>query len=57
MAEDKHGFGGTPVTIRTPWGDELTVLQEDASHYGDVLESGVKLGLRDPLPRAVRRAR
>ena len=34
-------FGGTPVTIRTPWGDELTVLREDASHYGDVLESGV----------------
>jgi FkbM family methyltransferase len=34
-------FGGTPVTIRTPWGDELTVLSEDASHYGDVLESGV----------------
>jgi FkbM family methyltransferase len=35
------GFGGTPVTIRTPWGDELTVLREDASHYGDVLETGV----------------
>jgi FkbM family methyltransferase len=29
------------VTIRTPWGDDLTVLEEDASHYGDVLESGV----------------
>jgi FkbM family methyltransferase len=37
----EQGFGGTPVTIRTPWGDELTVLREDASHYGDVLESGV----------------
>jgi FkbM family methyltransferase len=34
-------FGGTPVTIHTPWGDDLTVLREDASHYGDVLESGV----------------
>jgi FkbM family methyltransferase len=34
-------FGGTPVTIRTPWGDALTVLREDASHYGDVLETGV----------------
>ena len=34
-------FHGTPVTIQTPWGDDLTVLEEDASHYGDVLESGV----------------
>jgi FkbM family methyltransferase len=40
MAE-QDAFGGTPVSIRTPWGDELTVLREDASHYGDVLESGV----------------
>lgn len=37
----EQAFGGTPVTIRTPWGDELTVLREDASHYGDVLESGI----------------
>ena len=34
-------WGGTPVTIMTGWGAELTVLKEDASHYGDVLESGV----------------
>lgn len=40
MAVDPE-LGGTPVTIRTPWGDELTVLREDASHYGDVLETGV----------------
>ena len=38
---EEHEFHGTPVTIRTPWGDELTVLAEDASHYGDVLQSGV----------------
>ena len=38
---DEQQFHGTPVTIRTPWGDELTVLAEDASHYGDVLDSGV----------------
>lgn len=38
---DQDAFGGTPVSIRTPWGDQLTVLREDASHYGNVLESGV----------------
>jgi FkbM family methyltransferase len=34
-------WSGEPVTIRTAWGAELTVLKGDASHYGDVLESGV----------------
>jgi FkbM family methyltransferase len=34
-------WSGTPVTIRTAWGAELTVLKEDASHYGDVLATGV----------------
>jgi FkbM family methyltransferase len=37
----EHGWNGTPVSITTPWGDTLTVLREDASHYGDVLETGV----------------
>ncbi|MER7916507.1 MULTISPECIES: FkbM family methyltransferase [unclassified Streptomyces] len=31
----------TKVDIETEWGARLTVLREDASHYGDVLTSGV----------------
>ncbi|MEV5882436.1 FkbM family methyltransferase [Streptomyces sp. NPDC052020] len=31
----------TQVDIETGWGARLTVLREDASHYGDVLTSGV----------------
>ena len=41
MSGDEQGWNGTPVSITTPWGDTLTVLAEDASHYGDVLETGV----------------
>src|SRR4029450_5426216 len=41
MTAEKHQWRGTPVEITTHWGTKLTVLQEDASHYGDVLESGV----------------
>jgi FkbM family methyltransferase len=37
----RQDWGGTPVTITTGWGDQLIVLKEDASHYGDVLDSGV----------------
>ena len=41
MSVSEQGWNGTPVSITTPWGDTLTVLEEDASHYGDVLETGV----------------
>ena len=41
MSANHQGWNGTPVSITTPWGDMLTVLAEDASHYGDVLETGV----------------
>jgi FkbM family methyltransferase len=41
MSGKDHGWNGTPVSITTPWGDTLTVLEEDASHYGEVLETGV----------------
>jgi FkbM family methyltransferase len=41
MSATEHQWRGTPVEITTHWGAKLTVLLEDASHYGDVLESGV----------------
>ena len=41
MATGDREWRGTPVEITTHWGTRLTVLQEDLSHYGDVLESGV----------------
>ena len=40
MATGEREWRGTPVEITTHWGTRLTVLQEDLSHYGDVLNPG-----------------
>ena len=61
MSVSEQGWNGTPVSITTPWGDTLTVLEEDASHYGDVLETGVSWAYETrylvPVRRAGRRGR
>ena len=41
MSATEHQWRSAPVEITTRWGTMLTVLREDASHDGDVLESGV----------------
>ncbi|MFH9086724.1 FkbM family methyltransferase [Streptomyces sp. NPDC017673] len=46
----------TKVDIETEWGARLTVLREDASHYGDVLTSGVSWEHETRLLRRLTRA-